>query len=176
MAVRLQMKLGFVAEPDRLPDSPDTIRTQEPSIGAVMRSKGQLYVLVTSRVPGAKAREATRLVADTIEHEYYYDESAGIRVCLEKAIRAANKKLAHAGDRFGLGRAPDGNGPVGVAAAVVRSNELYVATVGPAEAYLIRQARLSTLPDPHRERGLPSDGLEPEVWRGEMTVGDSLVL
>ena len=44
MAVRLQMKLGFVAEPDRLPDSPDTIRTQEPSVGAVMRSKGQLYV------------------------------------------------------------------------------------------------------------------------------------
>lgn len=176
MAVRLQMKLGFVAEPDRLPDSPDTIRAQEPSVGAVMRSKGQLYVLVTSRVPGGRAREATRLVADTIEHEYYYDESAGIRVCLEKAIRAANKKLAHAGDRFGLGRAADGNGPIGVAAAVVRSNELYVATVGPAEAYLIRQARLSTLPDPHRERGLPSEGLEPEVWRGEMTVGDSLVL
>ncbi len=176
MAVRLQMKLGFVAEPDRLPDSPDTIRTQEPSVGAVMRSKGQLYVLVTCRVAGNKAREATRLVADTIEHEYYYDESAGIRVCLEKAIRAANKKLAHTGDRFGFGKAVDGNGPVGVAAAVVRSNELYVATVGPAEAYLIRQARLSTLPDPHRERGLPSEGLEPEVWRGEMTVGDSLVL
>ena len=53
---------------------------------------------------------------------------------------------------------------------------MYVATVGPAEAYLIRQARLSTLPDPHRERGLPSNGLEPDVWRGEISVGDSLVL
>ena len=53
---------------------------------------------------------------------------------------------------------------------------MYVATVGPAEAYLIRQARLSTLPDPHRERGLPSSGLEPDVWRGEISVGDSLVL
>jgi hypothetical protein len=60
--------------------------------------------------------------------------------------------------------------------AVVRGNEMYVATVGPAEAYLIRQARLSTLPDPHRERGLPSSGLEPDVWRGEIAVGDSLVL
>ena len=49
-------------------------------------------------------------------------------------------------------------------------------TVGPAEAYLIRQARLSTLPDPHRERGLPAGELEPDVWRGEITVGDSLVL
>ena len=53
---------------------------------------------------------------------------------------------------------------------------MYVATVGPAEAYLIRQARLSTLPDPHRERGLPSGELEPDVWRGEVSVGDSLVL
>ena len=53
---------------------------------------------------------------------------------------------------------------------------MYVATVGPAEAYLIRQARLSTLPDPHRERGLPSGELEPDVWRGEISVGDSLVL
>ena len=53
---------------------------------------------------------------------------------------------------------------------------MYVATVGPAEAYLIRQARLSTLPDPHRERGLPSGALEPDVWRGEISVGDSLVL
>ena len=53
---------------------------------------------------------------------------------------------------------------------------MYVATVGPAEAYLIRQARLSTLPDPHRERGLPSGELEPDVWRGEISFGDSLVL
>ena len=59
---------------------------------------------------------------------------------------------------------------------MVRGNELYVATVGPAEAYLIRQARLSTLPDPHRDRGLPTAELEPEIWRGEISVGDSLVL
>ena len=67
-------------------------------------------------------------------------------------------------------------GPIGVAVAVVRGRELYVATVGPAEAYLIRQARLSTLPDPNRDRGLPVEVLEPEVWRGELNVGDSLCL
>jgi hypothetical protein len=176
MAVRLQMKLGYVAEQDRLPDSPDTVRPHEPLVGAILRSKGSLYLLVTALAEGHRLREATRLVADAIESEYYYDESAGIRVCLEKAFRSANKRLGHVGDRYGLGREGNGNGPVGVAAAVIRGNELYVATVGPAEAYLIRQARLSTLPDPHRERGLPADGLEPEVWRGEISVGDSLVL
>jgi hypothetical protein len=173
MAVRLQMKLGFVAEQDRLSDSPDTVVPEEPTIGATVRSKGNLYLLATSRTPGPRQREATRLVADTIRREYYYDESAGIAVCLEKAIRAANKKLLHGRERLG---GDDTNGPIGVGVAVVRGNELYVVTVGPAEAYLIRQARLATLPDPHRERGLPTTELEPDVWRGEIAVGDSLVL
>ena len=175
MAVRLQMKLGVVAEHDRLPDSPDTLVVVEPSVGSVARSKGLLYLLVTSRISSRHALEATRLAAETIRNEYYYDESAGIRVCLQKAIGTANKRLAHQADRLGL-KSPDENGPIGVAVAVVRANEMYVATVGPAEAYLIRQARLSTLPDPHRERGLPSGELEPDVWRGEVSVGDSLVL
>ena len=175
MAVRLQMKLGVVAEHDRLPDSPDTLVVVEPSVGSVARSKGHLYLLVTSRISSRHALEATRLAAETIRNEYYYDESAGIRVCLQKAIATANKRLAHQADRLGL-KTADGNGPIGVGVAVVRGNEMYVATVGPAEAYLIRQARLSTLPDPHRERGLPSADLEPDVWRGEISVGDSLVL
>jgi hypothetical protein len=175
MAVRLHMKLGVVAEHDRLPDSPDTVVVVEPSVGSVARSKGHLYLLVTAQVSTRHALEATRLTAETIRNEYYYDESAGIRVCLQKAIATANKRLVHQADRLGL-KSNGGNGPIGVAVAVVRGNEMYVATVGPAEAYLIRQARLSTLPDPHRERGLPSGELEPDVWRGEISVGDSLVL
>ena len=175
MAVRLHMKLGVVAEHDRLADSPDTLVVVEPSVGSVARSKGHLYLLVTSRISSRHALEATRLAAETIRNEYYYDESAGIRVCLQKAIATANKRLAHQADRLGL-KTTDGNGPIGIGVAVVRGSEMYVATVGPAEAYLIRQARLSTLPDPHRERGLPSGDLEPDVWRGEISVGDSLIL
>lgn len=176
MAHRLQVKLGVVPEADRLPDSPDTLLHVEPRIGAQTRTKGHLYLLVTSRVAGNKAREATRLVADSIRAEYYYDESAGIRVCLAKAIQAANKRLTHARERAALGQHAGEPGPIGVAVAVVRDNELYVATVGPAEAYLARGARLSTLPDPHRDRGLPAADLEPDVWRGEVNVGDQLLL
>jgi hypothetical protein len=175
MAVRLQMKLGVVPAPDRLPDSPDTVVVVEPTVGSVARSKGSLYLLVTSALSGPRPREATRLVAETIRDEYYYDESAGVRACLAKSIALANKKLGHVRDRYGLGSDPV-RGPLGVAIAVVRINELYVVTVGPAEAYLIRGARLSTLPDPDRARGLPTAEVEPEVWRGEMAVGDSLVL
>jgi hypothetical protein len=175
LADRLQLKLGAVTEQDRLADSPDSIVVVEPSVGSVGRTKGNLYLLVTSKVAGNRAREATRLIADTIRNEYYYDESAGIRQCLIKVLGIANKRLAHQRDRYGLGK-DDGPGPIGVAVAVVRGREMYVATVGPAEAYLIRQARLSTLPDPNKERGLPAGELEPEVWRGELQVGDSLCL
>ena len=102
MAVRLHMKLGVVAEHDRLADSPDTLVVVEPSVGSVARSKGHLYLLVTSRISSRHALEATRLAAETIRNEYYYDESAGIRVCLQKAIATANKRLAHQADRLGL--------------------------------------------------------------------------
>ena len=173
MAHRIQLKLGVVPDTEHAADSPDTAVHVEPRVGAQTRTKGHLFLLVTSRVPGPRAREATRLIADSIRSEYYYDESAGIRVCLVKAIQVANKRLSHARERGALGGGP---GPIGVALAVVRDNELYVCTVGPAEAYLSRGARLSTLPDPHRDRGLPSQELEPDVWRGEINVGDQLML
>jgi hypothetical protein len=173
VAHRIQMKLGVVPDAEHAPDSPDTALHVEPRVGAQTRTKGHLFLLVTSLVPGSRARDATRLVADSIRSEYYYDESAGIRVCLVKSIQVANKRLTHARERGALGNGP---GPIGVAVAVVRDNELYVCTVGPAEAYLSRGARLSTLPDPHRDRGLPSTELEPDVWRGEINVGDQLML
>jgi hypothetical protein len=170
------MKLGLVPEADRLPESPDAMVVVEPNVGSIARTKGNLYLLVTARTTGSRVAEATELVADTIRTEYYYDESAGIRVCIRKAIQLANKRLGHHRDRLGMSDDPGLQGPIGIALAVVRANELYVATVGPADAYLIRQARMSTLPDPHRERGLPSGELEPEIWRGEISIGDSLVL
>jgi hypothetical protein len=174
MAVRLQMKLGLVAEPERLEDSPDTVAIVEPTIGATARSKGSLFLVVTAVGRGRRLDEATRLVADTIQAEYYYDESAGLVVCLEKAIRAANRRLLAQRERLGLGTGP--TGPIGIGLAVVRGNELYVVSTGPAEAYLVRQAHLLTLPDAARANGLPMEEVTPEVWRGEIAVRDSLVL
>ena len=140
MAVRLHMKLGVVAEHDRLPDSPDTVVVVEPSVGSVARTKGHLYLLATLQVSTRHALEATRLTAETIRNEYYYDESADPSLPPE-GDRDRQQWLAHQSDRLGL-RSPGGNGPIGVGVAVVRGSEMYVATVGPAEAYLIRQARL----------------------------------
>ena len=174
MAVRLQMKLGVVAETERLEDSPDTVAIVEPTIGATLRTKGSLFVVVAGTGRARRLQEATRLVADTVQGEYYYDESAGLVVCLEKAIRTANRKLAANRERLGLGSSADG--PLGLGVAVVRGTELYVMTAGPVDAYLVHQAHLLTLPDPDAGRGLPADGLAPQIWRGEIGAGDTLVL
>jgi hypothetical protein len=174
MAVRLQMNLGLVAEPQRLPDSADTLVVVEPNIGSTSRTKGSLFLLVTG-AGGRKLREATKIIAERIRDDYYYDLSAGISVCLRKAVRNANNVLLHSPERPPQidGESP----PIGLALAVVRGNELYVATLGPAEAYLIRQARLLTLPDANPGSGLPDEDADgPEIWHGEITMGDCLIL
>jgi hypothetical protein len=103
MAVRLHLKIGLVSEQDRLESSPDALLVTEPNVGSVSRSKGSLFIVVTSRTGhGGKPREAAALVADTIRREYYYDESAGIPHCLEKAIRNADRRLRHGREGSGL--------------------------------------------------------------------------
>lgn len=171
MGPRLELKHGLVPEADRLSDSADATLVTEPATGSKVRSKGNLYLVVSSSRIGGRAREATQLVAETIRREYYYDESAGVPICLEKAVRSANRKLR--GSREGGGLPPGG---IGIAMAVIRTNELYVATIGGAEAYLVRAARL-LVPDHTQQPGLPADDtLRVEVWRGEIAVGDSLLL
>ncbi len=171
MASRLQVKYGLVAEEDRLSSSSDALIVTEPTTGSKARTKGSLYLITTSRQLGGRTRDACRLVADSIRREYYYDESAGIAIVLEKAIRASNRRLRHSREGAGL---PDG--AIGIALAVVRSNELYIATCGDADGYLVRSARL-LMPEHESGTGLPAtDSLKVDVWRGEFSVGDSLVL
>ena len=141
MATRLEITHGLIAERDRLSTSADTLSVTRPTTGSKTRSKGVLFIIVGSTLPGPRAREATRSSAETIRHEYYYDESAGVPVCLEKAVKSADRRLR--GSREGAGLPP---GSLGVAAAVIRNNELYLATVGAVEAYLVRSARL-LMPD-----------------------------
>ncbi len=173
MAVRLHLKIGLVPGVDRIPTSPDVIIHHEPSIGSISRSKGNLYGVVTvAPKSGGKPGEAATLVADAIRDRYYYDESAGIPICLEKSIRTANQTLRQARESHGLAA-----GAIGACVAVVRGHELYVATIGDADAYLVRQARLLTLPEDERGEGLPASGdVHVDVWRGEIAVGDSLLL
>src|ERR1035437_10291117 len=174
MAVRLHMNLGLMAESQRLSDSADQVIVVEPMIGSTSRTKGSLYLLVTG-AGGRELREATKTAAELIRDDYYDDLSAGISVCRQKAVRAANNVLPPSPKKPQGGNGE--SGPIGVALAVVRGSELYVATIGPAEASLVRPAPLLPLPHPSPDRRLPSATMEgPEVWHGEIAAGDCLIL
>src|SRR3954451_13697759 len=171
MASRLALKYGLVSEEDRLSNSSDAIVVTEPTTGSKTRTKGSLYLIVSSKAIRGRAPDACLLVADVIRREYYYDESAGIAIVLEKSVRAANRRLRQSREGGNLAAYS-----IGIALAVVRGNELYVATAGDANAYLIRSARL-LMPEHHSGVGLPAaDNLRLGVWRGDFAVGDSLVL
>src|SRR3954454_16650223 len=171
MASRLALKYALLAAGGRLSNSSDAIVVTEPTTGSKTRTKGSLYLIVSSKAIGGRARDACRLVADVIRREYYYDESAGIAIVLEKSVRAANRRLRQSREGGNLAAYS-----IGIALAVVRGNELYVATAGDANAYLIRSARL-LMPEHHSGVGLPAaDNLRLGVWRGDFAVGHSLVL
>jgi len=171
MASRFEITHGLIAERDRLATSGDTLSVTRPTTGSKTRTKGVLYLVVGSGVTGPRSRDATALLAETIRHEYYYDESAGVPVCLEKAIHSAERRLR--GSREGAGLPL---GALGAAAAVIRGNEVYLATAGDVDAYLLRSARL-LVPERNTAGGQPPEGGRAvDVWRGELSVGDAVLL
>jgi len=78
--------------------------------------------------------------AETIRNEYYYDESAGIRVCLQKAIGTANKRLAHQADRLGL-KTTDEIHELGIEKFNEACRQSVMKYTGEWRDYVTRQAR-----------------------------------
>lgn len=158
----------------------------EPDTGALLRTKGRLFLLCEVAGPGSPTTGVTiaREVADLAKTEYFYDLSSGIEVSLRRALRQANRRAAQ---RLKEHRS---NVTLHVACAVVVNNEIYGARVGAAQVFLVRRARLFLPGDEpgeladfvHRTttRDAASLGLEadvvPKVWRQTIEPGDTLII
>lgn len=161
----------------------DAVVIEEPDIGATLRTKGRLYILCEVSAPGAGAQVA-REVAEIVQHEYYYDLSAGIEMSLRRALRQANRRATQ---RLRERRATY---TLHIACAVVVNNEIYGSRIGAAQVFLVRRARLFLPGDEpgeladfvHRTTtrdavslGTESDVLA-KVWRQTVEPGDTLVI
>ena len=164
----------------------DVIVVHEPETGALLRTKGRLYLLCEVAGPGSPSPGAAiaREVADLARQEYFYDLSAGIEVALRKALGQANRRAAQ--------RLKDQRGGVRLhlACAVVVNNEIYGSRIGAAQVFLVRRARLFLPGDEpgeladfvHRttKRDAPSLGSDPDVvpkiWRQNIEAGDTLII
>lgn len=175
--IDLTTKVGVsIGEPDR-PQHVAVVR--EPSTGAMLRTKGRLYVLVDVE-PGA-SRDVANEAAEVLRDEYYYDLSAGIDVSLRRAVLAANKRAR---------TKARSEAALHLACAVLCRNEMYTAKVGAGEVFVVRRARLfvpgtgaGELTDYAfrvQRPALPALGSESDVgvaiWREQAEPGDTLVL
>ena len=156
LAVRLQLKLGAVTEQDQLADSPDTDRRGR-AVGRLRRpDEGQPLParhVAGGGQPGARGDPDGRrhdpqrvLLRRVGRHPAVPDQGPRRR---QQAARPPAGPLRHRATRPTTRDRSASRWPSSADASCTSRPS------GPAEAYLIRQARLSTLPDPNRDRGLP---------------------
>jgi len=184
MSQRLATRFGLVPDAERAPDATDLVRVNEPTVGAPVRTKGSLYLLAQLTQAGTGTVRAARQTLEAIEHDYYYDLSAGPLDTLARAVAQANRRLYHARGRVGLTR----GARISVVGVAIRAAELHVAKIGPAGAIIVRGDRIYELPPPlpaGDDLGsgrLIADSLgealeiEPVTWSGELAGADRVAL
>lgn len=164
----------------------DVILAHEPDTGATLRTKGRLYLVCEIAGAGspASAIPVAREIAELVEHEYYYDLSAGIEVSLRRALRQADRRAAQ---RM---RERRSSSTFHLACIVVVNNEMYGARIGAAQVFIVRRARLFLPGDEpgeladfvHRTttRDATSLGVEgdlvPKIWRQPIEAGDTVII
>jgi serine/threonine protein phosphatase PrpC len=148
--------------------------------------KGRLYIVAEASGNPARADDACQLVLRTIRKHFYDDSSYSVTAALRKALLGANKALYQ--HNFSAPAAK--RAYVGVTCAVVREQDLYLAQVAPAQAYVLAQGRPRALPAPPnwapgqpasvvalRPRALGSSlAAEPDFFRAELAPGDGALL
>lgn len=186
MSTRLATRIGLLVADERPADAHDATRFNEPAVGALSRTKGSLFLLAQLTNGTAALEKAARDVLEKLEHDYYYDLSAGTLGALSKALTDANRRLYHVRGRLGI---PSRCG-VSVIAMVIRGREMHVAKLGPAAAVIVRDQRMYELPPPpavseedprvRRRRVAATLGealeIEPYTWHGELAADDRIAL
>ncbi len=186
MSNRLATRIGLPSAEERPADAFDLSSFHEPTVGALARTKGSLFLLAQLSGGSAALAKAAQEALDAIHRDYYYDLSAGVVVSLAKALAGANRRLYHGRRRLGI---PKRSG-VSIVAVVIRGHEAHVAKLGPASAVIVRDGRMYEVPPPpavteedprvRRRRVAATLGealeVEPYTWEGALAPGDRIAL
>jgi hypothetical protein len=159
--------------------SSDMVLVAEPAtLFAPEARKGRLYILVEPSQEAARGRDACQLVMKTIHKVFYEDSSYSITSALRKAIQTANRELY----QYNFSAPPQRRACVGISCAVVKDQELYLAQVLPAQAFVLSGGALRAMPGSvggHEPRsGALGFSLttEPDLYRASLRAGDALLL
>jgi hypothetical protein len=186
MSNRLATRIGLPVLEERAPDAIDLVLFEEPSVGALARTKGSLFLLAQISGTDAGLARATAEALEALQRDYYYDLSTGVLGALAKALANANRRLYHGRSRLGIPK----RAAVSVIALVIRGREGHVAKLGPASAVIVRESRMYELPPPPavdeedprvRQRRIAATlgealEIEPYTWKGELARDDRIAL
>jgi hypothetical protein len=104
MSNRFATRIGLPSADERPADAHDVVAFHEPTIGAHARTKGSLFLLAQLTGGSPTLANSAREALEAIQHDYYYDLSAGVLVALSKAMASANRRLYHQRRRLGIPR------------------------------------------------------------------------
>ncbi len=154
--------------------SPGAIAMPPPRRPARGRDGDTLFGLITL---GAGEHQAAAFYEE-LTGEFsgtYFRTSGGVTSALREALNAANSLMAR------RNAAAEGAAAVGLACAILRQQEVYVAIVGQARCFLLREGEVERLPtEEELAEGVAGLGAhaEPDVrfYRREIRAGDFLML
>ncbi len=165
------------------PSSDMVLETVPASFFAPEGRKGNLYILVEAEHDAPRTRDACKMVMQIVCRLFYDDSSYSVTSALRKAISAANKALYE--QNFNMPAAK--RAVLGISCAVLKGNDLYIAQVQPAQAYILAGTKLRPLPPLPGGSAAGSVGfkpgavgaslsIEPEFFRATLNPGDVLLL
>lgn len=165
----------------------DLIAVAEPTTPLAPEArKGRLYILAEPVGDAPRSGQACQLVLRTLRRAYYEDTTYSVTAALRAAVRAANKALYEQNVVLPAARRV----PVGITCAVFKDDDLFIAQVQPAQAYVVSDGRLRALPahpawDPAHVSVAPfvragalgaSLFIEPELYRCAVRPGDAALI
>jgi serine/threonine protein phosphatase PrpC len=148
LSKQLPIEIGSLSDPGQVrelnEDCFGTPETMEISL-ELIEQKGRLYAVADGMGGHAAGEVASRQSISTLFKEYYVSPSTEIIKSMAEAIETANVEV-HA--QASLDRAKAGMGTT-LVAAVLQSDDLYVANVGDSRAYLVRGQSIEQITSDH---------------------------
>ena len=141
----------------------DFVLVHQPEDEDVLRYSGRLYIVADGQGGGMRGQIASRYAAQKVMYEYYNSDEPDLGLRLRQAIVSANADLyQYAQDQPELVRLS-----TTMVAAVIRGEQMHVASVGDSRAYVIREGRMMQITRDHTlvQQLLDEGAITPEEAR-----------
>ena len=177
----------FAIANGQLQQASDLMLAVEPASAlAAEARKGRLYIVAEPAHASLRERDACVAAIRTLRKVFYDDSSYSVTSALRKAIVKANDVLY----QQNFNRAAQKRVYVGVTCVVIKEQRVYIAQVQPAQAYLLAEGKLRSLPpnpswggslDVARAEPKPnalgaSLTIEPTFYQSSLRGGDALLV